>query len=516
MQMKKFVAATTREAMRKMKDELGCEAYVMSNRNTAKGVEILAMSGSAIDALARSVGAAPQSLPVLNSAPGPRSDARPEARPGLRPEPRHPPAHAAQGLAGAGMSPFKTLRDIAVHLPPSAAAAAAPSAVPPPASAAQMPAPVSIDTAAIGFQPGTDPGTVYGTAQQHLLDEFKAMKALLERQLASLAWRDSVQRRPLAADLWRELTSAGYSPAVARSLAGRLPDAFTGVQARQWMQDVLVHNLHCAAPGQDIVSVGGVYALVGPTGVGKTTTTAKLAARCVVKYGAAALGLVTTDGYRIGAFDQLAIYAKILGVPVHATQSAAELGAVLAGLKGKRLVLIDTAGLGQRDARLEPQLALLDQVPVRRVLLLNAAAQAETLDDVVQAYAAPRAAQPAAVILTKLDEAVKLAPALDTCTRHHLEIHYVTGGQRVPEDIHPANGQALAHRALRVAASPVFALHDDELPAAAWDGGTGGAGGAGAAGKVPANVAVPRVSTTPAAGANLTGSVQRSGEASWR
>ncbi len=500
MQMKKFVAATTREAMRKMKDELGCEAYVMSNRNTAKGVEILAMSGSAVDAMARSAGAAPQSLPVLNSATGTRAGMHPEARPGLRPEARpveartgdarHSPVHAAQGLAGAGMSPFKTLRDIAVHLPPSAAA--------PAAAAAPMPAPSSSASGAQGAErgaefgtgSGADPGIVYGMAQQHLLDEFKAMKALLERQLARLAWRDSVQRRPLAADLWRELTSAGYSPAVARSLAGRLPDAFTGAQARQWMQDVLVHNLHCAAPGQDIVSTGGVYALVGPTGVGKTTTTAKLAARCVVKYGAAALGLVTTDGYRIGAFDQLAIYAKILGVPVHAAQSAAELAAVLAALKGKRLVLIDTAGLGQRDERLEPQLAQLDQVPVRRVLLLNAAAQAETLDDVVQAYTAPRAAQPAAVILTKLDEAVKLAPALDTCTRHHLEIHYVTGGQRVPEDIHPANPQALAHRALRVAVSPVFALQDDELPAAA--------------------------ASAASASAGSTDTTQRSGEASWR
>ena len=387
------------------------------------------------------------------------------------------------------MSPFKTLRDIAVHLPPPAAALAAPAAAAPvlAASSGASGAQSAERSAQFGTGSGADPGTVYGTAQQHLLDEFKAMKALLERQLASLAWRDSVQRRPLAADLWRELTSAGYSPAVARSLAGRLPDAFTGVQARQWMQDVLVHNLHCAAPGQDIVSAGGVYALVGPTGVGKTTTTAKLAARCVVKYGAAALGLVTTDGYRIGAFDQLAIYAKILGVPVHAAQSAAELGAVLAALKGKRLVLIDTAGLGQRDERLEPQLALLDQAPVRRVLLLNAAAQAETLDDVVLAYTAPRAAQPAAVILTKLDEAVKLAPALDTCTRHHLEIHYVTGGQRVPEDIHPANPQALAHRALRVTASPVFALQDDELPAA-----------------------------TAAAAAGSTDTTQRSGEASWR
>lgn len=311
------------------------------------------------------------------------------------------------------------------------------------------------------------------------------MKQLLESRLAAIAGQPAAAPRPLAVTLWRELTVAGYSPAVARAISARLPADYGESQARQWLHEVLTRNLHCAPPERDLLSSGGIYALTGPTGVGKTTTVAKLAARCVVKHGAASLGLVTTDGYRIGAFDQLEIYGRILGVPVHAAQTAGDLEAVLEALRGKRLVLIDTAGMSQRDARLEAQMDLLSVAGVRRVLLLNAVAQAETLDDVVQAYqpaggTAGGARQP--VILTKLDEAVKLAPVLDACTRHALEIQYITSGQRVPEDIHQANSHALAHRSLHAVAHGAFvvAAHEwaaHETASAAGSVGPAGTGG---------------------------------------
>ena len=328
--------------------------------------------------------------------------------------------------------------------------------------------------------------------EQRLLDEFRSMKNLLESRLSAIAGQAAAAPRPLVVTLWRELTLAGYSPGIARAISSRLPADFGEAQARQWLQDVLTRNLHCAPPEHDLVKRGGIYALAGPTGVGKTTTVAKLAARCVVKYGAASLGLVTTDGYRIGAFDQLEIYGRILGVPVHAAQTAADLEAVLAALRGKRLVLIDTVGMGQRDARLEAQMDLLSVAGVQPVLLLNAVAQAETLDDVVQAYlqGGGRHTSPDArtstrtniggrqpVILTKLDEAVKLAPVLDACTRHALEIQYITSGQRVPEDIHQANARALVHRSLHTVTNGAFMVAEHEwaaheLPASARPGGT--------------------------------------------
>ena len=485
MQMKKFIATTAREAMRKMKADLGDEAYVISNRKTAQGVEILAMAGSAMEHL-------------TSTESGTRQRA---------------PARAQEAMLAA---PFKTLRDIAVRIPAAASGRPLESANPPQAaapapsgqkahavnavhgvhgafSASKRTAPAANAMAgtpacapmSVGRPGASEPAPVSG---QHLLDEFRAMKDLLESRLATIAGQGAAAPRPLAATLWRELTLAGYSPAVARAISSRLPDDFGETQARQWLQAVLTRNLHCAPPTADLVTRGGIYALTGPTGAGKTTTVAKLAARCVVKYGAAALGLVTTDGYRIGAFDQLEIYGRILGVPVHAAQTADDLEAVLGSLRSKRLVLIDTVGMGQRDTRLEAQMDLLATAGVQRVLLLNAVAQAETLDDVVRAYLPPGgqgktgsthagngARQP--VILTKLDEAVKLAPVLDACTRHALEIQYVSSGQRVPEDIHQASASALAHRSLHTVTNGAFMVAEHEwaaheLPATTRPAGT--------------------------------------------
>lgn len=302
--------------------------------------------------------------------------------------------------------------------------------------------------------------------EERLLGEVKAMKALLQSQLQGFAFRDMSQRRPLAMKFWREMADAGFSATVTRTVVDKLPDDLNEAQSRKWLSEVLARNLRCADAGRDLVEAGGTYALVGPTGVGKTTTIAKLAARCVVKYGAQSLGLITTDSYRIGAFDQLAIYGKILGVKVHSAQSLPELEAALNTLRGKRLILIDTTGMGQRDSRLAEQINLLDLPQVQRLLLLNAAAQAETLDDVARAYQGRAAgARPlTGVIFSKIDEAAKLGPVLDTAMRHSLDVYYVANGQRVPEDLHPAKAQVLIHRSLKSAADPVFALREDEVP----------------------------------------------------
>ena len=490
MQMKKFIAATAREAMRKMKADLGNEAYVISNRKTAQGIEILAMAGNAMEHLTQSAQGAP-----------PRASVR---------------TQEAMPAAGSALAaPHKTLRDIAVRIPAAALAARLDSAqAPRTAMTAQKVQAASANTRRVAAAAATadgpaetlatairnDPSVAAPVSEQRLLDEFRSMKNLLESRLSAIAGHAAAAPRPLAVTLWRELTLAGYSPGIARAISSRVPDDFGETEARQWLRDVLARNLHCALPENDLVMRGGIYALTGPTGVGKTTTVAKLAARCVVRYGAASLGLVTTDGYRIGAFDQLEIYGRILGVPVHAAQTASDLEAVLAALRGKRLVLIDTVGMGQRDARLEAHMDLLNVAGVRRVLLLNAVAQAETLDDVVRAYLQvgqvgqvgqtaqaggqhpPQLAstgigarQP--VILTKLDEAVKLAPVLDACTRHALEIQYITSGQRVPEDIHQANARALAHRSLHAVTSGAFMVTEHEwaaheLPATARPAGT--------------------------------------------
>jgi flagellar biosynthesis protein FlhF len=529
MLMKKFVAATSREAMQKMKNELGPDALVISNRKVGSGVEILAMAENAVESLALHAAPAPatpaapppgwstarqgQALPQAapRAAPAPAAAtvpryAAPQPRPAQRGATR--PALRAPARATAAPrqpeQPYQTLKDFAPRVEAAApagvgadayaanpfaampalrpAAPAAPVRAPAPAPAvAQSPvrapiqappqaAPVAPPRAAAAAPAAAAPAAFQG--EERLLGEFKAMKALLQSQLAGLAFRDMSERRPLALKLWREMADAGFSASITRAITGKLPHDLGEAQARKWLGEVLAHNLHCADPARDLVEAGGTYALVGPTGVGKTTTVAKLAARCVVKYGALSLGLVTTDSYRIGAFDQLSIYGKILGVQVHSAQSYTELEATLATLRGKRLVLIDTTGMGQRDNRLAEQINLLGLPEIRRVLLLNAAAQAETLEDVARAYQGKAAgARPlAGVIFSKIDEAAKLGPVLDTAMRHLLDVYYVSNGQRVPEDLHPAKAQVLVHRALKAGADPVFALRDDELPLRAMSG----------------------------------------------
>lgn len=283
---------------------------------------------------------------------------------------------------------------------------------------------------------------------------------MVEEQAANLAWTQNFQARPLRVALLREMILAGLSPALARKIADAVPDDFSADEARRWLAQALARNLRCAGAESDPFERGGIFVLVGPTGVGKTTSAAKLAARCVVRHGAGSLGLISSDHYRIGAQDQLRIYGRILGVAVHAVHDAESLGSALDALSGKRLVIIDSIGVGQRDARVAEHKALFDQKGISRVLLLSAASQAETLEEVVLAYGAD---QLAAAILTKTDEAVSLGGALDCAIRHRLQLSHVTNGQRVPEDIHVAQAAYLVHRALSANRASPFRLEAKEL-----------------------------------------------------
>jgi flagellar biosynthesis protein FlhF len=194
--------------------------------------------------------------------------------------------------------------------------------------------------------------------------------------------------------------------------------------------------------------------------VGKTTSTAKLAAAFATKHGATNLGLITLDAYRLGAHEQLRAYGRILGVPVHTAHDRVALEDLLVLLAGKRLVLIDTAGLAQRDTRTRELLEMLSHTSIHRVLVINAAAQGETIEDVMVAYKATSAC---GIVLSKLDEAVKLGPALDAVIRHRLKIVAIANGQRVPEDWHRLTAQALIHRALRCSAAPAWRMDSRDV-----------------------------------------------------
>jgi flagellar biosynthesis protein FlhF len=297
----------------------------------------------------------------------------------------------------------------------------------------------------------------------HMMREMGAMKAMMQRELAGIAWSNLKQRAPARAAMMKTLLDAGFSAALARELIAVVAEDATGTNAHKAVSGEIERRLPLAQ-FETLVEQGGVYALVGPTGVGKTTTIAKLAARCVVRRGAASLALLTTDSYRIAAHDQLRVYGKILNVPVHAIKDTHDLKVTLSELRDKKTILIDTIGMSQRDQLVAEQTALLmgGGATVKRLLLLNATANAATLDEVVAAYAKGGIH---GCIITKVDESASVATALDSAIRHRLTVYYVTNGQRVPEDLHLPNRTYLLHRALQpIKDGAAHNLRPDEFP----------------------------------------------------
>ena len=291
-----------------------------------------------------------------------------------------------------------------------------------------------------------------------LLAELRSVQGLIEERFGALAFMERLQRRPAEARLTQRLLDCGFSPVLVRKIANGL-QAEAGDEAA-WAAQILERNLRGAEAGAAIEDRGGIFALIGATGVGKTTSTAKLAAAFAAKHGAANLGLVTLDAYRVGAHEQLRAYGRILGVPVHTAHDRASLEDLLDLLAAKKLILIDTAGMAQRDARTKDLLDMLSHPKIKRLLVVSAAAQAETIEDVLIAY---RAATCAGMVLSKLDEAVKLGPALDAAIRHKLEIVGVANGQRVPEDWHRLSGHALVQRAMKSSGSAAWRLDAVEM-----------------------------------------------------
>lgn len=294
--------------------------------------------------------------------------------------------------------------------------------------------------------------------QQDMLSELKSMKGLIEERFGALAFMEKLQRDPAQARLTQKLLDCGLSPALIRKLSASMKSDVG--DETEWAATVLQRNLSCAENEPALEDQGGVFALIGSTGVGKTTSTAKLAAAFATKHGASNLGLITLDAYRVGAHEQLRAYGRILGVPVHTAHDRASLEDLMDLLSAKKMVLIDTAGMGQRDSRTKDLLEMLSHRSIKKLLVVNAASQGETIDDVVMFY---RANQAAGVLLSKIDEAVKLGPAIDAMIRHKLCILGVANGQRVPEDWHRLSAHALVQRALRCTPSSAFRMDPSDV-----------------------------------------------------
>lgn len=303
---------------------------------------------------------------------------------------------------------------------------------------------------------------------QTVMSELSSMRGMMEEQFAGLLWGERQRRNPIQGAVTKQLFASGFSAQLVRMMVDHLPELDNVDAGMEWVQSVLGTNLPVLGNEEALMERGGVFALMGPTGVGKTTTTAKLAARCVMRFGASKVALLSTDSYRIGGHEQLRIFGKILGVSVHAVKDAADLQLALAELRNKHIVLIDTIGMSQRDRSVSDQIAMLCGAgqPVQRLLLLNATSHADTLNEVVQAYRSAEG-QPdlAGCILTKLDEATSLGGVLDTVIRYKLPVHYVSTGQKVPENLYVATKRFLIKSAFCIPrdGSP-FVPDDDDIP----------------------------------------------------
>jgi flagellar biosynthesis protein FlhF len=395
MKVKRYIAPTSKEALRQVKEELGVDAVILSNRKTKDGVEIMALTDSEISSLVEK-----PSVPASIS---------------------HDERNKAQTAEK----------------------------------------PCSLTT-----EPIENPqafGDVMSASLAHdIIAEIQAMRNTLEDQLATVAWGNFTQRRPEKVKILRVMLDAGFSPLLSRRLVDKLTADFDFEQSLKQAMSALTSNLHTVA-SDEMIERGGIYALIGPTGVGKTTTTAKLAARCVIRHGADKVALLTTDSYRIGGHEQLRIYGQLLGVPVRNIKDTEDLQLTLSELKNKHMVLIDTVGMSQRDHMVAQQIAMLSNcgVDVKRMLILSAASNGKTLDEVISAY------QKNGIygcIVTKVDEAASLGVVLDAVIRRRLMLHYVANGQKVPEDIHAANPRYLLHRIFK--SSPgdsAFTLQDAEF-----------------------------------------------------
>ncbi|MCL9844372.1 flagellar biosynthesis protein FlhF [Ralstonia solanacearum] len=297
---------------------------------------------------------------------------------------------------------------------------------------------------------------------RRMVGEIEVLKSTLTDAMSSLASLGVKLGDPVRTRLFQTMLNAGFSAQLTRYVLDNMPQHGTYDSALDFVQRALEKNLTVVPDENSLLDQGGVFALMGPTGVGKTTTTAKLAARFVLRHGASRVALLSTDSYRIGGHEQLRIYGKILGVTVHAVKDAQDLSLALGDLREKHVVLIDTIGMSQRDRAVSEQMAMLHAVgpSIKRLLLLNSTSNGKTLDEVVSAY---RDANLAGCILTKIDEAASVGHAMDVMIRNRLPLHYVSYGQRVPEDIAVPNKKMLVHRTFRTSAEQSsFALDSDE------------------------------------------------------
>ena len=296
-----------------------------------------------------------------------------------------------------------------------------------------------------------DDHTAEQNKQLHsLYDEIAEMRMLLEEQVWQKQYAPRAESNLLtgrARQLAAQLDQLGLSPALVKSLLvcaddnERLPNC--------WRKALAMLARRLPIDARDPIEQGGTFAFVGPTGVGKTTTVAKLAARYVLNHGRGKVAIVTTDTYRVGAHDQLKALGRILQVPVRSIEGEHQLNAVLSSLKQYELVLVDTAGFRQGDPKQIEQESLIDACSgLQRILVLAANSQQQILKASLHAYSSSPLR---GCIFTKLDECASLGEAFGAVCSHEVPVLYSAAGQEIPDDIHVVSSSDLVAQAVKLA-----------------------------------------------------------------
>jgi len=395
MKIKKFIAPDIRRAIRMVREEQGPDAVILSNRRVDGGVEIV----SAID----------YDETLYNASRAQAEEAERSAQKAI-----DEPVAITEPKAAPEQQSIKT-----VYRKPEQLA----MDIPPVIHNRQSPVQESMLT--------------------EMREEMKYLRNIMETRFLDLEWSNYSHNNPAQAGLIKGLLNCGISPKLTREIAKELPysskleDAWDGALAKLAARIKITDD--------DIVDKGGIVALVGPTGVGKTTTVAKLAARYAMRRGVRHVALITTDNYRVGAHEQLRTYGRLLDIPMRSASSTEELQQQIEDFADKDLILIDTAGMSQRDMRISEQLSVLrgSKANIKVYLVIAATNQLAGIEEVINVF---RGIDLDGCILTKLDEATTVGPAVSALIEKKLPVAYIGDGQRVPEDLHLARADKLINK----------------------------------------------------------------------
>jgi flagellar biosynthesis protein FlhF len=281
-------------------------------------------------------------------------------------------------------------------------------------------------------QPAAEKQAELSPVISSIQEEIGRLRMMFESELAQLSWREQGRHQPNRHALISRFEAAGVDRVQAAALVDPILPCADLEQA--WSKALGLLGKKIKTYPKDILETGGIFAMVGSTGVGKTTTAAKIAARFALRHGRKHVAFVSTDRAKVGGQEQLVSFGSILGVPVQIATTREEMKRTLDSLSERKLVIIDTAGTSQRDMALADQFSALSiDAPIEPLLVLPATARASLIEETIKAFGRVNVA---GAIMTKLDECDGVGPLLSCIVRHGLPLAFSTDGQQVPDDLH--------------------------------------------------------------------------------